>query len=119
MLWVGRHSPTSQENDEARNEVSLWSTILSSAKPEASQASTPPDNTHSSVLDIVCNPWSTPSVLCEGVDTTECCDHERVKELLRTACSFQPVLSYEHDDRHDDAIANEDAAHDEMSEALA
>lgn len=73
MLWVTRHSPTSNEDDETRDEVALWSAMLVSAQPHPSKTRSPPDDAHSSVLDVVFDPSSTPVVLGEGIDAAPCC----------------------------------------------
>jgi hypothetical protein len=70
------------------------------------------------MLQIVSSPWLTPSVLCEGVDTSPGSNKCRVKELLRSTGTLQPELPGQHKDREDDTITNEGATHNEMSQAL-
>ena len=82
VLRVSRHSPTSNEDDETRDEVPLGPSISLPAQPDTGQASTPPDNAHSCVLDVVCDPRSSPSMLSESIDTTPSSNECRVEEFL-------------------------------------
>ena len=118
VLRVSRHSPTSNEDDETRNKVPLWSSISLSAQPHTGQARTPTYNAHGCVLDVVCDPRSSPSVFSKGVDTTPRSNECRVEELLRSSSSLQPGLSDKHDDSQKDAVANESASHNEMGKTL-
>lgn len=95
VLWVSRHAPASQQNDNARNEIPLGSPVACAAQPDAHQAGAPPDNAHSGVLQVVCDPGSTPAVLSEGVDAAPCCNDHRVEELLAASRLPEPQLAYQ------------------------
>lgn len=85
MLRMRTHTPSRQEEDEARHEISLGATITASREPDARQPCGPPDNAHNSVLDVVLDPRAAPAVLGEGIDATPCRDNGTVEELLTTA----------------------------------
>jgi hypothetical protein len=70
------------------------------------------------MLPIVLNPRSAPSMLSEGIDTAPRRDGRAVEELLRSARPPQPNLPHEQDDRKQDAVPNEGAAHDEVRRTL-
>ena len=118
MLWVCRHSPAGDENDKSRYEVPLWCSVSFPAQPDARQTCCPPDNTHCSMLDVIRNPGSAPSVFREGVDASPSCDNCRIKEFLRSSSTFQPSLSHQHDNCEHDAIPDECAPHNEMGKTL-
>lgn len=118
MLRMSRHSPASEENDETWDEVPLGSTIPLPAQPDTSKTSTPPDDTHRRMLNIIGNPSSSPTVFREGVDATPSCNDQRVEELLRSPCALQPSLAHEHDNREEYSVRDECATHDEVCETL-
>ena len=60
MLRMSRHGPSSNEDDEARNEVSLGASVLLPAEPDPSETGAPPDNTHRGMLDIITTPGLAP-----------------------------------------------------------
>jgi hypothetical protein len=90
MLGMCRHAEASQDNDDSRDEVSLGATISLPTQPNADQPSTPPDDAHGRVLQVVTNPLAAPSVLREGVDAAPYSDGERVEELLTPAGPLEP-----------------------------
>lgn len=119
MLWVSRHSPSSNQDHETWNEVPLGSSISFSAQPDSSQACAPPNNTHSGVLDIISTPWLSPSMLGESIDATPGSNKSRVEEFLRSSSSLEPDLSNKHDDGEENTVSDECTTHDEMSKTLA
>lgn len=121
MLRVTTHSPSSHENDETRHKVPLSSSAISAShrKPHTQKSSSPPNNTHNRMLNIIRDPISTPPMLRECIDTAPRRNHRRVKELLGSSCSSQPFLPNEQHENHDNAVSDEGAAHDEVCETLA
>ena len=119
LLRVGTHGPACHENDNARDEIAFRAAVAFAAEPDAEEASTPPDDAHARVLQIVFHPGTAPAVLGEGVDAAPSGDDEGVEELLTTAGAPKPELADEQEDGKDDAVADEGAAHDEMRKALA
>src|SRR5262249_40179560 len=119
LLRMGRHGPTGHHDDEARDEVALGGPVPVLAQPYASQPCTPPDDAHSRVLPVVLDPGRTPAVLSEGVNASPGGDDAAVEELLRPACPAQPQLAHEEHESQQNAVGDEGAAHDEMSQTLA
>ena len=64
------------------------------------------------------DPWTAPAVLGEGVDAAPGGDDDAVEELLRAACTADPALADEEKEREHDTVADERAAHDEVSQTL-
>ena len=85
MLRMRAHTPSRQEEDEARHEITLGATITASREPDTRQPRRPPDDAHDSVLDVVLDPCAAPAVLGEGVDAAPRRDDGAVEELLATA----------------------------------
>lgn len=119
MLRVTRHGPTGDENDKSRNEVPLWRSVSLPAQPNTGQTCGPPDDTHRCMLNIICNPWASPSMFRESVDASPCSNHGRVEELLRASGLLQPYLSGQHENGENDTVPDERTTHDEMSKTLA
>ncbi len=119
LLGVGRHTPAGHHDDETRDEIALGRAVSVLAEPDTRQAGAPPDDTHGGVLPVVLDPRSAPSVLRKGVDTSPGSDDNAVEELLAPAGSLQPHLADDQQDREEDAVRDEGAAHDEMGRALA
>lgn len=118
LLRMSRHGPTSDENHEARNEVTLGVAVAVPAEPHARQARAPPDNPHSRVLPVILDPSRAPTMFGEGVDATPGSDHSTVKKFLRTPTPLHPYLSDEQNDGQDDTVGDEGASHDEVGCAL-
>lgn len=118
VLRMCRHRPPSDCNDETRNEVPLWCSVPLPAQPNPSKAGAPPDNTHSSMLDIIADPCTSPSVLRERIDAAPSSDQSRIEEFLGPACSLQPPLSDKQDEREKDTITDKRTSHDEMRKTL-
>jgi hypothetical protein len=118
-LWVRTHAPSREQNNNARNQVSSWSAMSRSRQPYTKQASTPPDYAHSCVLKIISNPWTTPSMLSECVDSAPSSNEKRVKEFLTSTCPSQPELANQKYHSHHNSITDECAAHDKVRETLA
>ena len=114
VLRVCRHAPASQQNDDTRNQVPLGSPVARAAEPDAHQASTPPDDAHGGVLQVVCDPGSTPTMLGEGIDAAPCCNDHRVKKLLAASRPPEPHLADQKQYGKENAVGNEGAAHDEV-----
>lgn len=92
-LRVCAHGPASHEDDNARDEIALRAAATVSTEPDSDQSSTPPDDSHTGVLQVVVYPRSTPSVLGESIDTSPGSDDQAVKELLRPVGPLQPDLA--------------------------
>lgn len=119
LLRVRRHAPASDEDDESRDEVALRVAVAVPAQPNTGQTSTPPNNSHCSVLPIILDPCGTPAMLSEGVDAAPDSDNGAVIKLLRPSRAADPDLSRKEDDGQKDAISDECTTHDEVSSALA
>lgn len=98
-LRMGAHRPTRHEQNERRDEVALWPTIPLAAQKHPQKTSTPPHDAHRSMLQVVLDPSSAPSVLCEGVDTSPYRDDRGIKELLTAASPMKPKLPDQQEDR--------------------
>lgn len=118
MLRMSRHSPTSQQNYETRNKIPLWRTVSLPAQPHTSQTRTPPNNTHSRMLDIVRHPRTAPSMFRESIDTSPRRNERRVEELLAASRALQPCLSHQHHQSKDDSVPNKGTSHNEMRQTL-
>ena len=118
FLWVSRHAPSSDEDHEARDEVSLWVAVTVATEPNASKAGAPPDDAHGRVLPVILDPSSAPTMLSEGIDTAPSRDHGAVVKLLRAVGPAEPNLADQQDDGEDDAVSYESASHDEVGGAL-
>lgn len=118
LLRVRRHAPTSDEDNESRDEVALRVTIAISAQPNTGQTRTPPDYAHCSVLPIILDPGGTPAVLRESVDAAPSGNDGAVVELLRSSRTTNPNLSREQNNGQKDTIGNECASHDKVGCAL-
>lgn len=117
-LRMSRHGVSSHHDHNSRNHVALGAAVAGLAEPHAQKTSTPPDYTHSSVLQVVVHPGATPAVLGEGVDTAPGGNDRGVKELLATASATEPVLSNQQQNCQQDTVGDESTAHDEMRRAL-
>src|SRR4051794_25684556 len=113
-----RHSPSSDEDDESWDEVPLRCAISFPTQPNTSKSCSPPNYSHCSVLNIVRNPWSSPSMFGKGIDTSPCCNDRRIEEFLGPSSLPQPHLSDKHDDCKKDTVTNECTAHNKMSKTL-
>lgn len=112
------HSPTGQDKHHTRDDVSFRRTILAPGKPDTQEPGAPPHDSHAGVLEIPVSPFLAPPVLREGVYTTPHRDHSGVPELLAASASFQPCLANQQHRRHEHAVDDEAAAHDEVRETL-
>lgn len=119
VLWVTGHSPTSQENDNARNKIPLWPAISASTQPHTQKTRAPPDNTHSRMLHVIMCPRLTPAMLRKGIDTTPKRNDQGIVELLTATGAPEPELTDEKKDREQDAVRDKGTAHDKVSQALA
>lgn len=117
-LWVTTHAPSGHHDHDTRNEVTAWTSLAIARKPDADKTGSPPDDAHASVLQVVCNPWASPSVFSESVDASPKTDHQAVPELLASAAPLQKLLAVQEHDREHDAVPYERRAHDEMRSAL-
>ena len=95
FLRMRTHGESSQENNNSRDDVPLRSSISLSAEPDTHESCTPPHNAHRSVLQVVVNPRTAPSVLGECVDAAPSRDDDAVEELLRSARTSDPALTNE------------------------
>lgn len=118
-LGMRRHSIASHQNDQSRNEVPLRPPVAVAAQPHTEQTGAPPDNTHSSVLEIIVNPGTTPAVLGKGIDTAPSRNNQRIEELLTATRAAQPVLSNQQENGQTDAVPNKRAAHNKVRQTLA
>lgn len=113
-----RHGPSCDEDDKARDEVALGGAVSALAQPNSSKAGAPPNDAHGRVLPVIPDPFGSPSVLSEGVDTTPCSNNGAVEELLAAASPTEPNLTNEQHDGKEDAVCDEGTAHDEVSGTL-
>ena len=119
LLRVTTHGPASNGDDDGGNQVALGTATAVTAQPHAQETSTPPDDTHTGMLQVIAYPWSTPSVLGEGVHAAPSSDDHAVVEFLRAAGATQPDLSNEKEDGVDDTVCDEGGPHDEVGSTLA
>lgn len=119
FLGVTTHGPSSNGDDNGRDQVALRTATAVATEPDAQEAGAPPNDTHGRVLQIIAYPGSSPSVFGESIDTTPCSNDHAVVELLRTAGATQPDLTNEKEDGVDDSVGDEGRAHDEVSCTLA
>jgi hypothetical protein len=82
VLGMRRHSPAGNQDDKPRDEISLWSSIPLSAQPDSSKTCTPPNDTHSRVLDIIPNPGASPLMLSESIDAAPSRNQKGIEEFL-------------------------------------
>ncbi|KAI5297521.1 hypothetical protein KEM55_004562, partial [Ascosphaera atra] len=101
-LRMPTHSPAGKADNDSRNQIPLRLAIPLAAKEQAQQASSPPDDTHRRMLEIVLDPFRAPPVLSEGVEASPEGNDQRVEELLTAARAAQPELADEEDDRKQD-----------------
>lgn len=118
MLGVSGHGIAGHQDDDGRNEVTLGTTAAGTAEPHTQQTSAPPDNSHSSMLEVIVNPRGTPSVLGESINTAPSGDDERIEEFLTAAGTAQPKLTNKQEDSQTDPVPDECGAHDEMGQTL-
>lgn len=119
LLRVRRHTPASNEDNKAWDEVALRPAVSVPAEPHTNQTSTPPDDTHGRVLPVVSDPGRAPAMLREGVDTTPSRDDGTVEEFLTAARTAEPDLANEQKNGEQHAIGDEGTAHDKVRQALA
>jgi hypothetical protein len=119
FLGVTTHGPSSNGDDNGRDQVALGTATAIATEPDAQKASAPPNDTHGRVLQIVTHPSGPPSMFGESIDTSPRSNDHTVVELLRTAGATQPNLTYEKEDGVDDSVGDEGRAHDEVSCTLA
>ena len=86
VLWVCAHAPSSHNDHYSWYDIASWFATPASAQPDSQQARTPPDNSHAGMLEVVGDPWSTPSMFGERVDASPCCNDNAIEELLAPAC---------------------------------
>lgn len=118
LLRVATHGPASNGNDDGGNQVALGTATAVAAQPHAQETSTPPDNTHTSMLQVIAYPRSSPSVLGEGIHAAPRSDDHAVVEFLRAAGATQPDLTNEEQDGVDNAVGDESGTHDEVGGTL-
>lgn len=118
LLGVSGHGIASHHDDNCRNEVTLRTATAGTTEPHAEETSTPPDNPHRGVLEVIVNPRGTPPVLGKSVNTAPSGDDERIEELLTAAGTAQPVLADKQKNSQADTICDECRAHDEMGHTL-
>ena len=70
------------------------------------------------MLQIVRNPWTSPSVFGESIHTSPSTYDQAVPELLAPSASLQKLLSVQENDRKHDAVRNERRTHNEVRSAL-
>ena len=58
-------------------------------------------------------------MLSERVDATPCGDDQAVEEFLASSCPFQPQLTDQQQNDENDAVCDEGASHNEVSQTLA
>lgn len=115
FLGVTTHGPSSNGDDNGRDQVALGTATAIATEPDAQKAGAPPNDTHCRVLQIVTHPSGPPSMFGESIDTSPRSNDHTVVELLRTAGATQPNLTYEKEDGVDDSVGDEGRAHDEVS----
>ena len=108
------HCPSSHQNNNAGYQVPSRPSTSRPTQPDAQKASTPPYDAHARVLQVVVHPRASPSVLGKGVNTTPGGYYNRIEKLLASACASQPKLPDQKHHRHNDPVADERRAHDEM-----
>ena len=113
------HRPPSQDYHERRQQIAFRPAISLPTEPHAQQAGTPPHDPHTRMLQIVLHPRRAPAVFRERVHAAPCGDQQRIEELLAPPRACEPPLTDQKQDREDDSVADEGAAHDEMRQALA
>lgn len=118
-LRVRGHGEASEQDDDARDQVPLRPAVPAPAQPDADKTSTPPDDSHRGVLQVVVGPGPAPAVLCESVDAAPRRNHDRVEEFLAPSRALQPHLAYQEQDGHEDTVADEGTAHDKVRQTLA
>lgn len=62
MLRMCRHRITSEYDDNSGDDVPSGLTIVAPGKPETKHSRSPPDNSHSGVLNVVVFPVLPPAV---------------------------------------------------------
>lgn len=119
LLGMRRHSISGNQDDNSRNEVTLRTSAASTAEPHTQQTSTPPDNAHSSMLEVIVHPSGTPAVFGKSIDTAPSGDDEGIEEFLAAAGPAQPILADQQEDGQTDTVRDEGGAHNEMGQTLA
>src|SRR5687767_1686210 len=119
LLRMSRHSPAGEEEHSSWNEVPLrLPTVMVPAQPQTDCTSTPPDDTNGSMLPIIANPRRAPVVFSECVDAAPYAEDSAVIEFLGAATSSDPDLADKEYNCEDNTVADESAAHYEMSSTL-
>lgn len=118
MLGVSRHGKPGKEDDDSRNNVPLRTAVPGPTHPHAEQASAPPNNTHSGMLEVVMAPFLSPAMFRERVDAPPRSDDERIEELLTAACAAEPELPHQKKKREHDAVRDERTSHDKVRQTL-
>lgn len=70
LLWMGTHSPTSENDDQSWQNIATRPSSSTSAKPNTQQTSTPPNDPHGRMLQVIPDPRSTPPMLRERIHTS-------------------------------------------------
>jgi hypothetical protein len=118
LLRMTTHGPTSDGNDDGRNQIALRAATAVAAQPHTQQTSAPPDDTHTGMLHVIADPGTTPSMFGESVDASPSSDNHTIVELLRAAGATQPDLTNEKEDGVYNAVGDECRAHDEVGSTL-
>lgn len=93
LLSMSGHRIPSKHDNNSGDKVALRPTTATATEPHTQQTRTPPNNTHSSMLEIIMNPRATPAMLSESIDTTPSSNNERIEELLTAPRLPQPILT--------------------------
>lgn len=112
MLRMCTHRIPRENNHNPGDNVSPRLAIIGPGEPESQHPSSPPNDPHGGVLNVVVLPVLAPPVLSEGVDYPPTGDHKGVPEFLGFTGRPEPALALEGKQDHDSAVANERAAHD-------
>lgn len=117
-LRMRTHRPSSKQQNNCRYQVAFGPPISLPTQPYAQQPSTPPDDAHTRVLQIVLHPRVSPAVFRKRIDATPSSDEYRIEELLAPSCPGEPPLTHQQQYRKYYAVSNKGTAHDEMGQTL-
>jgi hypothetical protein len=115
---MSTHRPSGQDNGQSWNHIPLGLSVSLAAQPNTKETSTPPNDTHASMLKIILDPRLSPAMFGKGVDASPSRNDDGVEEFHGTANSAKPELSGKKDNRVDDTVRDEGRSHDEVRRTL-
>ena len=118
-LRMRTHRPPGQNYHERWQQIAFRPAIPLPTEPHAQQPGTPPHDPHARMLQVVLHPRRAPAVFRERVHAAPGGDQQRIEELLTPPRPREPPLTDQQQNREDDPVPDEGAAHDEMRQALA